>query len=106
MISEVVSLRLHVRHLIYTTTLVQDSCYTVSITPLCAPDYTHLYLCTCTVTSIGIKQQYQKFHDLGAVDLHIEIEEVGPMGGDNNMAYDRGYVQVLNAQHNVMINGK
>ena len=55
---------------------------------------------------IGIKQQYQKFHDLGAVDLHIEIEEVGPMGGDNNMAYDRGYVQVLNAQHNIMINGK
>ena len=68
--------------------------------------YTHLYLYTCTVTSIGIKQQYQKFHDLGAVDLHMEIEEVGPMGGDNNMAYDRGYIQVLNAQHNVMINGK
>ena len=54
----------------------------------------------------GIKQQYQKFYDLGAADLHMEIEEVGAMGGDNNMAYDRGYVQVLNAQHNVMINGK
>ena len=44
---------------------------------------------------------------MGAVDLHMEIEEVGPMGGDDtSMAYDRGYVQVLNAQHNVMINGK
>lgn len=37
----------------------------------------------------------------------MEIKEVGPMGGDNtDMAFDRGYVQVLNAQHNVMINGK
>ena len=62
--------------------------------------HTHL------ITTLGIKQQYQKFYDLGAVDLHIEIEEVGPMGGDNNMAYDRGYVQVLNAKRNVMINGK
>lgn len=43
---------------------------------------------------------------MGAEDLHMEIEEVGPMGGDNEMAYDRGHVQVLNAQHNVMINGK
>ena len=36
----------------------------------------------------------------------MEILEVGPMGGDNSMAYDRGYVQVLNAERNVMINGK
>ena len=34
----------------------------------------------------------------------MEIMEVGPMCGD--MAYDRGYVQVLNADNNVMINGK
>jgi hypothetical protein len=56
---------------------------------------------------VGILQQYHKFHDMGAEELHMEISEVGPMGtGDNIMAYDRGYVQVLNAQHNVMINGK
>ena len=37
----------------------------------------------------------------------MEIVEVGPMGGDNtDMAYDRGYVQVLNAQHDVIVNGK
>ena len=34
----------------------------------------------------------------------MEILEVGPMGGD--MAYDRGYVQVLNSDQNIMINGK
>jgi hypothetical protein len=56
---------------------------------------------------VGILQQYHTFHDMGAEELRMEISEVGPMGaGDNNMAYDRGYVQVLNAQHNVMINGK
>ena len=44
---------------------------------------------------------------MGAAEIHMEIEEVGPMGGDDtSAAYDRGYVQVLNAQHNVMINGK
>jgi hypothetical protein len=36
----------------------------------------------------------------------MEILEVGPMGGDSNTAYDRGYVQILNAQHDVMIDGK
>ena len=34
----------------------------------------------------------------------MNIQEVGPMDGD--MAYDRGYIQVLNAEQNVMINGK
>ena len=41
---------------------------------------------------------------MGAASIHMEISEVGPMGGD--MAYDRGYVQVLNADDNMMINGK
>ena len=36
----------------------------------------------------------------------MEIVEVGPMGGDNNTAYDRGYVQVLNAEGDVVIDGK
>ena len=54
----------------------------------------------------AIKQRYQKFFDSGAASICMEIVEVGPMGGDNNMAYDRGYVQVLNAQQDVIIDGK
>ena len=55
----------------------------------------------------GIKQQYQKLYDSGAAEIHMEIEDVGPIGGDDTcMAYDRGYVQVFNTQHSIMINGK
>ena len=68
--------------------------------------YTHLRLPMHEHTNVGIKQQYQKFFDSGAAYMHAEIVEVGPMGRDNNMAYDRGYVQILNDQRDVMINGK
>ena len=63
--------------------------------------YTHTHTHSHT---LAIKQQYQQFYDLGAANLHMEILEVGSMGGD--MAYDRGYIQVLNSDQNIMINGK
>ena len=66
-----------------------------------------LYIISSLYTLAAIKQRYQKFFDSGAVSIRMEIVEVGPMGGDNtDMAYDRGYVQVLNAQHDVIVNGK
>lgn len=65
------------------------------------------YHCTSSLhTLIAIKQRYQKFFDSGAAYIQMEIKEVGPMGGDINTAYDRGYVQVLNAQRDVIIDGK
>ena len=67
---------------------------------------THIHSTSCLHTFAAIKQRYQKFFDSGAAYIHMEILEVGPMGGDNNTAYDRGYVQVLNAQCDVMVDGK
>ena len=44
---------------------------------------------------------------MGAASIRMEISEVGPLGGKSgDMAYDRGYVQVLNTDDNMMINGK
>ena len=63
-------------------------------------------MCIHHTSHAAIKQQYQKFFDSGAAFIHMEIVEVGPIGGDNNTAYDRGYVQVLNAERDVMIDGK
>ena len=58
-------------------------------------------------TPTAIKQWLQN-NMLPGAPYNIEVvdSEVGPLGSDNNMAYDRGYSQYLNALSGVWSDGK
>lgn len=53
-----------------------------------------------------IAQQIGHFFDLGAADMKLDTQEVGPMGTAGEMAYEWGYETITHEDGHVIFVGK
>ncbi len=55
---------------------------------------------------LAIAQQIAHFFDLGAADMKLETEEVGPLGEAGEMVYERGHEAITHEDGHLVFNGK